>query len=128
MTLFEYLAIAFSLILSFAALRLIGGLPYAADPNRRYWVHLVFVCNHLAVVALVFWNLWSFRNATWTLPKFLIVLIIPGLIYFLACALIAAQFSPGNARIDTRVNLPLHLAKSVVLAQFFRCQEVVANF
>ena len=37
MTLFEYLAIAFSLVLSFSAMRLVAGLPYAAHPNRRYW-------------------------------------------------------------------------------------------
>jgi len=34
-TLFEYLAIAFSLVFSFAAVRLVGGLPYALEPGRR---------------------------------------------------------------------------------------------
>ena len=46
MTLFEYLAIAFSLVLSFAAMRLVAGLPYAVQADRRYWVHLVFVFSH----------------------------------------------------------------------------------
>lgn len=91
MTLFEYLAIAFSLVLSFSAMRLVAGLPYAAQPDRRYWVHLVFVFGHLLLTALAFWNLWNFRDATWTLPRFLLILMIPGLIYFTACALIPEQ-------------------------------------
>jgi hypothetical protein len=93
MTLFEYLAIAFSLVLSFTAMRLIAGLPYAAHPDRRYWVHLVFVCCHLAVTVLVFWNLWSFRAASWTLPTFSLVLVCAGVVYFTACALIPEQAS-----------------------------------
>ena len=93
MTLFEYLAIAFSLVLSFTAMRLIAGLPSAAQPDRRYWVHLVFVCSHLALTVLLFWNLWSFREASWTLPTFSLVLTAPGLVYFTACALIPEQAS-----------------------------------
>ena len=33
MSLFVYLAIAFSLVFSFAAIRLVSGLPYALDPS-----------------------------------------------------------------------------------------------
>ena len=62
MTLFEYLAIAFSLVFSFSAMRLVAGLPYAAQANRRYWVHLVFVSAHLLLTAVGFWNLWNFRD------------------------------------------------------------------
>ena len=91
MTLFEYLAIAFSLVLSFSAMRLVAGLPHAAQPDLRYWVHLVFVSSLLLVTALAFWNLWNYRDATWTLPRFLLILTIPGLIYFLACTLVPEQ-------------------------------------
>ena len=92
MTLFEYLAIAFSLVFSFTAMRLLAGLPSAAQPGRRYWVHLTFTCTHLALTIAVFWSFWSFRDATWSLPRFVLVLANPGLIYFNACALI-----PENA-------------------------------
>ncbi len=88
MTLFEYLAIAFSLVLSFSAMRLVAGLPYATQKAERYWVHLVFVFSQLLVTVVAFWNLWSFREATWTLPRFVLVLTIPGAIYFGACTLI----------------------------------------
>ena len=74
MTLFEYLAIAFSLLFSFTVMRLLAGLPPAAQPGRRYWVHLTFTCAQLAGTVATFWAFWSYRNATWTLPKFILVL------------------------------------------------------
>jgi hypothetical protein len=88
MTLFEYLAIAFSLVFSFSGLRLIAGLPYAVQPSRRYWIHFCFVCLQLLATVMVFWNFWVFRDVTWTFPTFLLVLASTGLIYFNACALI----------------------------------------
>jgi hypothetical protein len=91
MTLFDYLAIAFSLVFSFAAVRLVGGLPYALDPERRYWVHVSFVFHELLRVAAGFWAYWSFREINWTFPKYLLSLVGPGLVYFLASALIPAD-------------------------------------
>lgn len=88
MTLFEYLAIAFSLVFSFAAMRLIGGLPHAVAPDRRYWVHLTFVFVQLFATVGVFWVFWSYRDVEWTLPRFLLLLCSPALIYFNACALV----------------------------------------
>ena len=54
MTLFENLAIAFSLVFSFTAMRLLSGLPEAMRASRRYWVHLVYVCTALIATAIVF--------------------------------------------------------------------------
>jgi len=93
MTLFEYLAIAFSLVFSFAAMRLIAGLPFATRPGRRYWVHLVMVCGHLATTVAVFWALWSFHAATWTLARFALALANPALIFLNACTLIPEDSS-----------------------------------
>lgn len=91
MTLFEYLAIAFSLVFSFAAVRLAGGLPYALAPGRRYWVHLAFVFHELLRVAAGFWAYWSYREIDWSFPKYLLALVGPGLVYFLAAALVPAD-------------------------------------
>ena len=88
MTQFEYLAIAFSLVLSFSGLRLVGGLPHAVQPGRRYWIHLFFVCLQLVATVAIFWGFWSFRDVTWTLPAFMLILVNPGLIYYNACTLI----------------------------------------
>jgi hypothetical protein len=87
MTLFEYLAIAFTLVLSLAATRLLAGLPYAVQSGRRYWVHLVFAVGQLLIIILASWNLWSFREADWTLPKFALTLLISGSIFFVAWTL-----------------------------------------
>jgi hypothetical protein len=88
MTLFEYLAIAFSIVFSLSATRLLGGLSHVVQPGRRYWVHVTAVCGWLLATIGVFWIFWSYRSATWTLPRFLLVLGSPGLIYFNACTLV----------------------------------------
>ena len=88
MTLFEYLAIAVSLVLSFTAMRLVAGLPSATQLDRRYWVHLIQVLANLGVTVNWFWIFWSYSDAAWTLPKFWLVLGIPGSMYFIACSLI----------------------------------------
>lgn len=92
MTLFEYLAIAFGLLYSVAALRILGGLRSAFDASRRYWVHLGMNLILLAAVAGSFWAFWSYREVPqWTFPSFLLALTLPGLIYFMAASLV-----PGN--------------------------------
>ena len=88
MTLFEYLAIAFSLLFSFSAMRIVGGLPHATHGSGRYWIHLCFACFQLLLTVLIFWLFWTFRNVAWTLPTFLLVLTSPGLLYYNACTLI----------------------------------------
>lgn len=87
MTLFEYLAIAFSLVFSFSAMRLVSGLPHALMADRRYWVHLVLVVVQLLSTAVVFWAFWSFRKVEWDFPSFMVALANPSLIYFNSCAL-----------------------------------------
>lgn len=84
MTLFEYLAIAYGLLFSVAALRILGGLPYAVEKPRRYWVHLAFTLVLLLAVIGAFWTLWSLRDIPWTFSRFLLVLMIPGVLYYLA--------------------------------------------
>jgi hypothetical protein len=88
MTLFEYLAIAFSLVFSFAGMRLVGGLPHAVQRRRRYWVHLSIVCFQLLATVMVFWLFWSFRTVEWTFPTFLLALASPVLLYFNACTIV----------------------------------------
>ena len=97
MTLFEYLASAFSLLFSLAAVRLVGGLPYAVLAGRRYWVHLSFVTHELLRVAAGFWAFWSFREFAWTFPTYLLALVAQGLVYFLAAALVPVDAGSVNS-------------------------------
>jgi hypothetical protein len=88
MTLFEYLSIAYSLVFSFAVIRLVAGLPHAIDANRRCWVHVIHVCLAIFAALALFWAHWSARDLAWSFPAFLINLAGPGMIYFLTCTLI----------------------------------------
>ncbi len=88
MTLFEYLAISFSLVFSFCGARLISGLPHALKPDRRDWIHLCFVAWQLFITIFIFWVFWSFRDVEWNFPTFVIVLSSPGIVYYNACTLV----------------------------------------
>jgi len=87
-TLFEYLAIAYSLVFSFSAMRLVGGLPHALDPDRRYWLHVCWVLIQLVGITGQFWVFWSYRDVEWTYPRFFLTLANPSLLYFNACTLV----------------------------------------
>jgi hypothetical protein len=62
MTLFEYLSIAYSLLFTLAAMRIVGGIPYAISASNRSWPHLLLVAILLLFVVELFWNFWSFRD------------------------------------------------------------------
>lgn len=88
MSLFDYLVIAFGLLFTGTAIRLIGGIGSALHPRRRYWIHALLNLALLLGVAVSFWNFWGLRQVDWTLPKFLLVLLIPGFLYYCASVLI----------------------------------------
>lgn len=94
MTLFEYLSVAFAIVLSLAAVRLLSGLSVAFLKGRRYWPHALWLVFSLLGSAMVWWNLWSFRSADWNFLSFLLVLTLPAAIYMLAAALVPEN--PGQ--------------------------------
>ena len=81
MTLFEYLAGGYVLMLSFAVLRAISGLPHALRPDRRYWVHFSWLVTALLLCVLMFWGFWPYREVDWTLFRFMNSLACPALLY-----------------------------------------------
>jgi hypothetical protein len=91
MTLFEYLAAGYALILSFAVARVIGGLPDSLALSRRYWVHLVGLVALCLTMSAAFWDFWSFRAVEWTFARFLIALGPAVTLYFLAATLIPSS-------------------------------------
>jgi hypothetical protein len=97
MTHFEYLAIAYSLLLSFTAMRLIEGAPYLVQAERRYWVHIIFTFSALMSCLLGFWDFWSFRETSWDFFRFIAVLANPGCLYFIACTLVPRDPSSVNS-------------------------------
>ena len=81
MTLFEYLAAGYVLMLSLAVLRAISGVPHAVRPFRRYWIHVVWLLVALGWCLTAFWAFWPYRHVDWTLLRFLNLLAIPALLY-----------------------------------------------
>jgi len=77
LTLFEYLAIAYSLVVSLAAVRAASVLPYSFSREQGYWIHTVWVLANLTGCLVVFWNFWSFREIEWTLGQFALTLALP---------------------------------------------------
>ena len=78
---FEYLAAGFVLILSFAVMRGMSGVPYALRPVARHWVHFAYVSVALANCLIMFWVFWFTRNVEWTFLLFVIALLNPILFY-----------------------------------------------
>jgi len=97
MTLFEYVTVAVSVVLSFGVVRLLDGLRSALAPDRRYWVHFLWIPTKLFNHALYWWGLWALREAvTWNLASFLWLLLFPGTLYLQATALVTT--SPAEVR------------------------------
>ena len=94
MTLFEYISVAFSIVLSFAAVRLLAGLSVSLAAERRYLPHSAWIAFVLVLSAMVWWNFWSFREVSWNFFSFLFVLLVPASIYLQAVALVPE--SPGR--------------------------------
>lgn len=85
MTLFEYIAVANSIILSFAVVRLLDALPPAFERARRDWTHCAFLVVAIWACAQYWWVGWSLASvASWTYPRFLLYLVPPTLLYSLA--------------------------------------------
>ena len=85
---FEYLAVSFSIVLSFAVVRILGGLSDVFARNRVYWVHAAWVIHQLLFVAYVWWIVWSYHTVSWTFLSFLGVLAGVSLVYYQASTLL----------------------------------------
>lgn len=89
MTLFEYLFVLVSIVLSFGIVRLLDGFPFALKPGRRYGIHAAWVGFALWLHMHVWWVLWSYSgDVGWNYPRFLVVLADPLLLYSVAITLV----------------------------------------
>jgi hypothetical protein len=91
MTQFEYIAIAYSMVISFTVLRALSVLPHAVEGGRRYWVHTTWICLTLVTTLGMFWSFWLYREIAWTLPRFTLVLANPAILYVFVSLLAPAD-------------------------------------
>ena len=98
MSLFEYLSVAISVMLSLSAAQLFTNLRSVFDPPRRYWVHAVYVAQMLFLHLMNWWGFWGYREIeTWNLGSFSFVLLGPALIFVCSSALVAAPTSTESS-------------------------------
>ena len=119
MTLFEYLSVAFSIVLSLGAAGLLRALRAVFMSRRRYWVHATWVVAILFSHALAWWSLWSYSEVEhWDLLSFLMVLIQPGTLYLVASLLVGDAISTETRWYDHyfRVRVWFFSARAVYIA------------
>jgi hypothetical protein len=69
----------------------LAGIFYAVHPRRLYWVHLSWLCLAIMFCLTSFWIFWSYREVEWTLPRLMLILAAPGLIYVFSSILVPAN-------------------------------------
>ena len=87
-TLFEYLAAGYVLMLSFAVLRAMSGVPHAVGSGGRHWVHVSWLAVALVMCLVAFWAFWPYRAVDWNAFRFMNALAIPALLYSFTSVLI----------------------------------------
>ena len=115
MTLFEYVAAGYVLILSFAVLRAVSGVPYAVRPGRRYWVHVLYLSLALATCLVGFWAFWFYREVEWTFFRFSVALAVPVLLYVYVSLLVPPDPSAVTSWRDHFFGVRIPLFSSGIL-------------
>ena len=87
-TLFEYLAAAHTLILTFALTRALSGVAQAGRPVRRSLLHLSWLGFIVSNCLFAFWAMWGYGDVDWTLFRFLGLLTVPALMYVFSSIII----------------------------------------
>jgi len=96
MSIFEFMSVAFALLYSFAIARLLSAVPFIVAPDKRDWVHLVWVGVMILALVSTWWQFWLMRAVDWNPLRFLWALSIPSLIYLRVGVLVSQ--SPASIR------------------------------
>lgn len=89
MTQFEYLSVAVSIVLSLSVAHILVNIRAVFSPERRYWVHAVWVVIALFTHLLIWWGFWSYREVeSWNLATFTMLLVNPGILFVGSAALV----------------------------------------
>ena len=88
MTIFEYLAAAHTLILTFALTRALSGVAIAIEPLRRSWLHLSWLGFIISNCLFAFWAMWGYIEVEWTLFRFIGLLTVPAFMYVFSSIMI----------------------------------------
>ncbi len=83
MTLFEYLTVAISIVLSMSIVRSLEAAGDVIDPKRRDRIHVMWFLAKAFQPALTWWSIWGLHAETaWTYLAFLLCLSGPIILFF----------------------------------------------
>ena len=91
MTRFEFLIVAFSILISMAIARLLEGIVHQARYRSGDWMHSSWLVLVLLNALTLWWVLWELNQATWSFYAFLVLLTGPMLIFAQAAVLIPSD-------------------------------------
>ena len=75
MSLFEYISVAVSLILSFGVAHLLARMYVVFERGKRYWVHSAWTVITLVVFIAYWWSFWNWNAvSSWNFGWFLLAL------------------------------------------------------
>jgi len=81
-TLFEYLSVATSIVLSLSVAQVLGNIRAVFDSGTRYWVHALWTVLVLILHLIVWWAFWAYREVeSWNIATFALVLLNPGILF-----------------------------------------------
>ena len=107
---FSYLTVLVSIILGLGITQLLTGVGRMLNARmrvRQYWPVNLWVALLLLIHIQAWWAMFELRShATWTFTAFLVVLLLP-IVLYLAAALVLPEFA-GEAPIDLRANYYAH--------------------
>ena len=89
MTLFEYISVAISIVLSLSVAQILVNLRAVFRRDIRYWVHASWVIILIYIHIIVWWGFWAYQEVeSWNLIKFGLVLFNPGVLFVATTALV----------------------------------------
>jgi hypothetical protein len=91
MTIFEYISVIISILLSLGIAHLLTRLPDVFDKQRSYWIHASWVVILLAFFLFHWWIFWNYRDVSWTALSFFYVVAGPGILFLLASLLVPRE-------------------------------------
>jgi hypothetical protein len=107
---FSYLSVLVSIILGLGITQLLTGVGRVLNARsrvRHYWPVSVWVGLLLLIHVQAWWAMFDLRShTTWTFPGFLVVLLLP-IVLYLAAALVLPEFA-GETPVDLRANYYAH--------------------
>jgi len=88
MTLFEYVSVVTSIVLSLSAAQLLSRLRVILQPPGQYWMFTLWVGFALMLHLLIWWEFWGYRDFQgWNFASFAMFLFNPAVLYICSSAM-----------------------------------------